>query len=95
VAGCCECGDEISGSCTIGLVSYDYHIHTEFCIPGSSVSLVTGIKSGFIYDSCHILVSHSAKVKYCNKGDYLLKIYYCTKFHDLTFSVILLQHQKF
>jgi hypothetical protein len=27
VAGCCECGDEPSGSCAMGLVSYDTPLH--------------------------------------------------------------------
>jgi hypothetical protein len=36
VAGCCECGDESSGSCATELVISDS------CEPGSSVSIVPG-----------------------------------------------------
>jgi hypothetical protein len=30
VAGCCECGDEPSGSCATELVSYDFLFYTSF-----------------------------------------------------------------
>jgi hypothetical protein len=42
VAGCCECGDEPSGSCATELVSYNSHVNNDGSLPGNSVSIVSG-----------------------------------------------------
>jgi hypothetical protein len=42
VAGCCECGDEPSGSCATELVSYLYDIPVVLLRYGNAMSLSNG-----------------------------------------------------